>query len=87
MLAAGALGELRDARAVEPLIAVLKDDDSLVRSYAQQALLQIGAPAVEPLIAALQDTDPEVQSLAAEALGQLKEGACSCAIDSRPGAW
>jgi HEAT repeat protein len=50
-----ALGEIGDARAVEPLIVVLKDDQFDEGRLASDALCKIGAPAVEPLIAALKD--------------------------------
>ena len=58
-----ALGWLKDARAVEPLIAALKDEDRYVYTGAAWALGKIGEPAVEPLIKALKDLDgltPEV---------------------------
>lgn len=56
--AASALGEIGDARAVEPLIQTLEDRDSLVAGKAAQALGRIGdARAVEPLIQALKDGD------------------------------
>ena len=64
--AAGALGQLGDARAVEPLIAALADRDSAVRVSAAGALGQLGnAQAVEPLIAALADRDSDVRVSAA----------------------
>jgi len=67
--AAGALGETKDPRAIEPLIAAFKDSDVGVRMYAAQALGEIGAPAVGPLIAALEDSDKRVRRNAAVALG------------------
>ena len=67
--AAGALGQIRDARAVKPLIAALRDDYWAVRRAAAEALGQIGdAPAVEPLIAALKDQDRAVRKAAAKVL-------------------
>ncbi len=55
-MAAVALGEIKDTRAVEPLIAALKDKDSSVRNNAAEALGEIkDARAVEPLIAATAD--------------------------------
>ena len=51
-----ALGQLGDERAVEPLIAILRDSDSGVRVAAAQALGQLrDERAVEPLIVALED--------------------------------
>jgi HEAT repeat protein len=55
--AAEALGQLGDARAVEPLIARLGDAAWNVRRAAAEALVKIGAPAVEPLIGRLGDDD------------------------------
>lgn len=53
--AAEALGKLRDARAVEPLINCLKDDEFWVVQAAADALALIGdVRAVEPLEAALE---------------------------------
>jgi HEAT repeat protein len=67
------LAELRDPRAIEPLIAALKDWDSNVRWGAENALAKTGAPAVEPLIAAMKDPDPQVRSFAAIALGEIPD--------------
>ncbi len=48
--AAKALGEIRDSRAVEQLIATLQDEDSKVRKSAAKALASIGEDsAIEPL--------------------------------------
>jgi hypothetical protein len=58
--AADALGRIKDARAVEPLITALKDVDLDVREAAASALGQIGTPADEPLLAALKNNDLEV---------------------------
>jgi HEAT repeat protein len=70
--AIGALSSLGDVRAVEPLIAVLKDGDEFVRTAAAEALGKLGdARAVEPLVAALKDGDEFVRTAAAEALGEL----------------
>ena len=56
--AAKALGQIGDTSAVEPLIAVLKDNIPNVRGAAAEALGQIGDQrAVEPLITALKDGD------------------------------
>jgi len=71
--AAKALGEIRDPRAVEPLIDALKPDpDSFVRQRAAYALGNIGdAKAVEPLIQSLKDEDKDVRWAAASSLGDL----------------
>jgi HEAT repeat protein len=68
--AAEALGRIRDPRAVEQLIAALKDEEIGVREAAAKALGEISDPrAVEPLIAALRDK--EVREAAAKALDKL----------------
>ena len=71
-LAAEALGNLGDARAVEPLIAALKDSDSSVRQRAAEALGKLrDTRAVEPLITALKDRDSYVRQRAADALDKI----------------
>jgi|CZKF01.1.fsa_nt_gi HEAT repeat protein len=65
------LAELKDPRAIEPLIAALKDWDSNVQWKAEDALAKTGAPAVEPLIAAMKDQNYEVRKFAAIALGNI----------------
>ncbi|HMA36537.1 MAG TPA: HEAT repeat domain-containing protein [Chloroflexia bacterium] len=70
--AAFALGQIGDPRAVEPLIAALRDEDTVVRTEAAAALGALGdRRAVEPLIRALYDTQWEVRSNAALSLGAL----------------
>lgn len=70
--AAGALGDIGDSSAVEPLIAALKNDElSGVRWKAAEALSKIGAPAVDALIGALRHHDDDVRWKAAIALGEI----------------
>ena len=70
--AAGTLGRLGDARAIEPLTTALRDEYSAVRDAAAKALGQLGdARAVEPLTAALGDEHSSVRKAAAEALDRL----------------
>ena len=71
--AAGALANLGDTQAVEPLIGAVQNDvSSGVRAYASYALGKIGDPrAVEPLIEALKDEAIFVRINAAEALGDI----------------
>ncbi len=71
--AARILGQIRDARAIEPLLATLKETQlwSLARAAAQ-ALGQIGdIRAVEPLVGALKGQDWQLRLVAAQALGQI----------------
>lgn len=69
--AALALAGLRDKRAVEPLIRVLRDSDRAVRQAAIAALTAIGEPAVEPLGACLRDANLTVQESAASILASI----------------
>lgn len=66
-----ALGEAKDARAVDPLIAVLKDEKC--GSTAANALAKIGQPSVAPLCIALKDDSPVARRNAAMALGKIKD--------------
>jgi len=67
-----ALGEIRDPRAVEPLIALLNDKSNEIRWEAALALGEIGDPrAVDPLKASLRDTDRYVRYGSAVALEKL----------------
>jgi HEAT repeat protein len=72
--AAHALGQLGDARAVEPLVAALRERDRgwPIRQAAAHALGQLGdARAVEPLVAALWEEYSQVREAAAHALTLL----------------
>jgi len=84
MDAARALGRLRDARAVKPLIKALKDGysfltfeygDEVFRRTAIEALVRIDEPAVEPLIQDLKDKYSHVREGAVEVLGNIGEPA------------
>jgi HEAT repeat protein len=73
-LAASALGNIKDPRAIEPLIRALKGRHGIYDFFpgsAASALVNIGTPAVEPLIAALRDADRDVRKLAVFALGNI----------------
>lgn len=70
--AASALGEIKDSRAVEPLIAALKDGDEGVRWCAAFALGEIkDSRAVEPLIAVLKDGNKQVRINTMWSLGEI----------------
>ncbi len=66
-----ALGDARDARAVEPLVAALGDESC--GCAASNALVKIGNTSVEPLIVALKDENMIVRRNAAKALGEMKD--------------
>jgi HEAT repeat protein len=71
-LAADALGQLGDARALQPLVDALRSRIWTKRLGAARALGQLGDPcAIEPLIAVLRDEKSSVRSAAKEALGQV----------------
>jgi HEAT repeat protein len=58
--------------AVEPLIGVLKVENARMRSFAAEALGELGDKrAVKPLVAMLKDEDEEVRRSATEALRKL----------------
>lgn len=71
--AAKYLGEIRDPRAVAPLVvAFLKDEDPVVRSCAAAALGEIKNPSVvEPMIEALGDADDNTRISAAAILAAV----------------
>jgi HEAT repeat protein len=77
--AAAALGELGDARAVDPLILALKnpawEHDWHDTAAAADALARLGTPAVGPLIAALGWHSKVVRVSAAGALGAIGQPA------------
>ncbi len=61
-----------DVRAVEPLIAALRDPFESVCEHAAKALGEIGdARAISPLIAILHDFRPNVSKYAANALAKV----------------
>lgn len=75
IVAAAILGTIGDGRAVEPLIAALKDERSDVREAVVSALGWIrDARAVEPLGKALKDKNREVREKAAAVLGRIGGG-------------
>lgn len=69
-----ALGEIKDPRTVEPLIAALKDEDEAVRAHAAHALGKIKDPhAVGALIAVLKDNHEYIRYLSAIALEDITQ--------------
>lgn len=65
------LGSLGNEKAIDPLIATLKDNNKLVRREASTSLTRMGDNAVDPLINTLNDADWRVRGAAAWALGSI----------------
>ncbi len=65
------LRKIKDPRAVEALVQALRDEESVVRAGAVDALCEIGGLAVEPLIQALKDENGIVRLGAVAALGGI----------------
>jgi HEAT repeat protein len=81
--AAEALGEIRSARAVEPLLALLSAEDSSTRAVAARALGRIRDPrALDGLVRAGVDADAEVRDAALDAIDRL--GAVVAALGGSP---
>jgi HEAT repeat protein len=72
MHTAKALGRVRNAEAVEPLIPLLQDKVKAVREEATAALAAIGDAAIPSLLKALQHEDWLVRLHAVESLGKAK---------------
>lgn len=72
----GALGQIADTRAVEPLVKLLESNDRWIRRSAASALSGINDPAIiQPLLGHLleaNEPDPEVRRSAAEALAKMQ---------------
>jgi HEAT repeat protein len=65
------LGKLGNARAVAPLVAILRDEHGGVRRAAAAALVELGECAVPPLIITLRDEDWDLRWAAAWAMGRI----------------
>jgi len=69
-----ALGELKEPKAVEPLIKMLGDEQWIVRLAAARSLGEINdAKATGPLVKALADKDAAVRVQAALSLGRIRD--------------
>jgi HEAT repeat protein len=66
-----ALGQVRDPRAVGPLIGALRDSHGEVRQQVAFVLAKIGPAAVAPLIDALRHPDPFIRWNVARVLGSI----------------
>jgi len=80
--AAWVLGELRDPRAIEPLIESLVEYDGSVYSFPSHALAKMGEPAIGPLIRALSSDRRETRSWSASALARIGKPALPSLIQT-----
>ncbi len=69
--AAEVLGELKDPRAVEPLVAALTDEVGDVRQRAYDSLIKLGGPSVSLLIPLLVSEEDEIRQSATEILRKI----------------
>lgn len=69
--AAETLGDLRDSRAVGPLIDALADEVGDVRQRAYDSLIKLGAPAVPSLIRLLVSEEDELRQSATEIIRKI----------------
>ncbi|MFO0698860.1 MAG: HEAT repeat domain-containing protein [Nitrospira sp.] len=69
--AAEVLGELKDPRAVEPLVAALTDEVGDVRQRAYDSLIKLGGPSVPSLIPLLVSEEDEIRQSATEILRKI----------------
>jgi HEAT repeat protein len=78
--AAVALGRMKEAKAVGPLVDLLAAHDLYVREQAIEALVAIGKPSVGPLVKALGSSDVAARRSAVVALGRLGDGEAAAAL-------
>jgi HEAT repeat protein len=71
------LGRLRDCRAIDPVIAMLDDADSKVRTSAAAALKKFGKSAHAPMLEAYRAGDARARFVLLGALGRIKSPAIS----------
>ena len=69
--AAEVLGELKDERAVDPLVAALTDEVGDVRQRAYDSLIKLGSASVPSLIPLLVSEDDEIRQSATEILRKI----------------
>ena len=72
--AAAVLGDVKDPRALQPLVAALSHPDPRVRSQSCVALGELRDPvAIEPLLQATRDPEHEVRVIASAALNGMEQ--------------
>jgi HEAT repeat protein len=72
-VAAWALGEIGDARAIPALVAALGDRDIEVAKYAARSLVKFGREATGPLLEALEGPSGQTRHYAVRALGEIQD--------------
>jgi HEAT repeat protein len=72
-VAAWALGEIGDTRAIPALVAALGDRDIEVAKYAARSLVKFGKEATAPLLEALQAPSEQTRHYAVRALGEIQD--------------
>jgi len=72
MNSAKILGFIGNEKAIDPLIATLKDKNKLVRREASTALARMGDKAIDPVLKIINDDDWRVRGAAAWILGTTK---------------
>ena len=76
-----ALGKIKDERVLDPLIALLRNDE--FHEDAREALVEVGQPAVEKLLEALEDKDDMARTQAIIALGRTQDSSALDALIER----
>ncbi|MDR2967150.1 MAG: HEAT repeat domain-containing protein [Methanobacteriaceae archaeon] len=71
MNSAKVLGFIANEKAIDPLIATLKDKNKLVRREASTALSRMGNKVIDPMLNILNDDDWRVRGAAAWVLGSI----------------
>ena len=84
--AAEMLGELREARAVDPLVEALHDEVGDVRQRAYDALIKIGGPSVPSLIPLLVSEEDELRQSATEIIRKIGKPAVEPLASALPDA-
>lgn len=72
-VAAWALGEIGDPRAIPALVSALGDRDVEVRKYAARSLTKFGKEATDALLKALDDPSEQTRRYAVRALGEIQD--------------